>query len=362
VWRGPHILQLGLDPAHAVLLDLPDPRVAQILDLLDGSRPERVVLNRAAALGVPEHDARALLDTLYTAGFVRPAQALLPGSLPEDSRQRLIGEATALALASGAGHGPGPAGAGRTVPSPAQILRRRAAARVVVTGRGRLAAPVSVVLAEAGVGHLHPDLDGQVSRYELAGGPLAASDVGRPRQEAVAAAVQRAAPGVLTRAVRRGAATLMIQLGYDEPTALLAAGHGRRRQAHLAVAVREGTAIIGPLVPPAGTPCLNCLDLHRQERDADWPQLAAQLGATGQPGRTGAEPCSVATLLAATAYAAGEALAFLDGGTPETLGAAVEIATPGRFRRRTWTPHPACGCGRRRPSRPPAERPPAHPA
>jgi len=42
-----------------------------------------------------------------------------------------------------------------------------------------------------------------------------------------------------------------------------------------------------------------------------------------------------------------EALTFLDGGTPETLGAEVVITTPGHTRRRTWAPHPACGCTRR---------------
>ncbi|HEX8343162.1 MAG TPA: hypothetical protein VF657_00255 [Actinoplanes sp.] len=350
MWRGSHTLQLGLDPAHAVLVDLPDPRTARVLDLLDGTLPERAVLHRAATLGVPMDDARALIDTLHAAGLVCGAQALLPSGLPEDARQRLIGEASALALQSGPGPGRTPSAGGRdqmpkgnggTTPTPARILRRRAAARVVVTGRGRLAAAVSVALAEAGVGHLHPDLHGPVTRHELVGGPLADTDVGRPRHEAVAAAVQRAVPGAQTRAVRRGTASLVIQLGYDEPTALLAAGHAQRRQAHLAVGIREGTAVVGPLVPSTGSPCLNCVDLHRQERDADWPQLASHLGGTAP------EPCGVATVLAATAYATAEALTFLDGGTPETLGAAVEISTPGRFRRRTWTPHPACHCLRR---------------
>ena len=52
----------------------------------------------------------------------------------------------------------------------------------------------------------------------------------------------------------------------------------------------------------------------------------------------------MATLLAATAFATAEVLTFLDGGTPETLGATVEISAPGRFRRRTWHPHPGCRC------------------
>jgi hypothetical protein len=343
VWRGPHTLQLGLDPGNAVLVDLPDPRAARMLELLDGTRPERLVLARAVECGVAADDARALLDSLHAAGFVLSAPSLLPSSLADDGRRRLTGEAVALALRDRrrAGTPPQPR-AGR---SPAATLRRRAAARVAVAGRGRLGAAVAVALAEAGVGHVHPDLSGMVGRAELAGGPLTGADVGRPRAEAVADAVAAAAPGVATRAIRRGTASLVVQLCHVQPVALLAAGHAQRGQAHLAVSLREGAAIVGPLVPGAGGPCLNCVDLHRTERDPGWPELAAQLAAGDH------EPCGVATLLAAVAYVTGEALTYLDGGTPETLGAAVEITAPGRHRRRTWPPHPACGCTRRR-SRP----------
>jgi hypothetical protein len=342
IWRGPHTLQLGLDPARAVLVDLTDPRTARVLDLLDGGQPERVVLARAAQLDVPTDEARALLDTLHDAGFVVGAHTLLPPTLPAAVRQRLSGEATALALSATGARTEQPAG-----PTPAQLLRRRAAARVVLAGRGRLAAGIAVALAQAGVGHVRADLAGSVTLADLPGSPFTAADAGRPYREAVAAAVRRAAPGTETHAVRRGSATLVVQFAHDQPVALLAAGHAGRRQAHLAVSIRAGTAIVGPLVPPTGGPCLHCLDLHRTERDAHWPQLAAQLGAPG------AEPCGVATVLAATACATAEALTFLDGGTPDSLGAAVEIAGPARFRRRAWTPHPACGCGRRQGRRAP---------
>jgi hypothetical protein len=328
VWRGANTLQLGLDPARAVLVDLPDPRAARMLDLLDGTRPERVVLAYAAEQGVAAADAEELLETLRAAGLVLSAPSLLPSSLTADARARLTGEAAALAL-------------GQTR-RPAQILQRRAAARVVVAGRGRLGAGIAVALAEAGVRHVHPDQAGVVAAAELSGGPLRAADVGRPRADAVAEAVIRAAPGTLTHPVRRGAASLIVQLGHDQPVALLAASHAQRRQPHLSVTVREGVAVVGPLVPRTGAPCLNCIDLHRRERDPGWPELSGQFGGAAAP-----EPCGVATVLAATAYAMSEALAFLDGGVAETLGAAVEITAPGRFRRRTWPPHPGCGCARR---------------
>lgn len=345
-WRTPHTLQLGLDPARAVLVDLHDPRTAQLLDLLDGSRPERVVLARAAALGIPVDEACTLLDSLHASGLIIGAHTMLPPTLPDDARQRLTGEAATLGLCAAADRrssireDTAPKPSSKT---PAQILRTRARARVIVAGRGRLAAALSVALAESGVGHVHPDLPGRVTRSETPGGPLRATDAGMARAQATAAAVCNAAPGTLTRPVR-GVASLIVQLDHDQPVALLAARYARRRQAHLAVAVREGTAVIGPLVPPTGGPCLNCVDLHRRDRDAQWPTVAAaQMTARH-------EPCSVSTALAATGYAVAEALAFLDGRAPQTLGAAVEIGAAGVFRRRSWPAHPACGCGRRRPA------------
>jgi bacteriocin biosynthesis cyclodehydratase domain-containing protein len=343
LWRDRHNLQLGVDPARAVVLELADPRAARLLDLLDGAHSERAVLERAARFDVTPADARTLLDTLRTAGLVLGAQALLPHGLPEQARARLAVEAAALAR-----RGPD------TAATPAQALRRRAHARVVVSGPGRLAAPVAVAIAQAGVGHVHPELDGTVGRAEIVGSPLSDADVDRPRAHAVAAAIERAAPGTDVRPVRRGAATLVVDVSAAKPAALLAAAYAQRRQAHLMVAVRDGVAVVGPLVPPAGSPCLNCLELHRRDRDPAWPQLAAQL-ATG-PGAL-AEPCEVGTVLAAAGFAAAEALGYLDGLASTTLGATVEIAAPGRLRRRTWTPHPACECG---PTRRPRPAPRSH--
>ncbi|MEU4164771.1 hypothetical protein [Actinoplanes sp. NPDC026670] len=339
-WRGPGEFQVGLDPAHGVVLQLPDPRAAGVLDLLDGQHSERLVLARAAELGVPAAETLALLDLLHSAGLVLPLPALLPPALSTATRDRLTCEAAALALGSA-----GP----RLQPgdglSPARVLRHRRAARVVVSGRGRLGATIAVALAEAGVGHVQPDLSGAVGAAEITGTPLRPEDVGTPRRGAVEAAILRAAPGTGVHPVRRTTASLVVQLAHDEPPALLAAGFAARRQPHLAVAIRDGVAVIGPLVPATGGPCLICVDLHRRDRDDGWTGSQA-----APPG--GAEPCAVATLMAATAYAAGEVLTFLDGGVPETLSAAVEIAAPGRFRRRTWTTHPTCVCrrGRRRPT------------
>jgi bacteriocin biosynthesis cyclodehydratase domain-containing protein len=336
LWRDRHTLQLGLDPARAVLLEVANPSAVRLLDLLDGTRSERMIMEHAAKIGVTREDAELLLDTLRAAGLVVGRHSLLPTGLPEPVHRRLSAESAALALRGNDAPG-----------TPAQVLRRRAAAAVVVAGHSRLAAPVAVALAQAGIGHVQPDLTGVVGAEDAMGGPLLPADVHRPRTTAVAEAIMRAAPGTETRAIRRGRAALVVQAGADRPAALLAASFAQRRQAHLVVGVRDGVAIVGPLVRPAGAPCLNCLELHRQDRDPAWPALAAQLAAH-VAGGTHPEPCSAVTLLAGAAYAAGEVLLYLDGEAPETVGAAIEISTPGRLRRRAWPPHPGCGCANRK--------------
>jgi hypothetical protein len=373
LWRGPREIQFGSDPTRAVSIDLADPRTAQLLDLLDGTRSERAALQRAAELGAPADQAKALLETLQATGLVLAASDLLPTGLPHESRRRLTAEAAALAIAR---------------ERPADILRRRAAARVILTGHGRLGAPIAVALAEAGVGQVRADLPGTVVPGELPGGPLREADLGRPRRDAISDALLRATPGSRPFPVRPSPAPTAPPPPVGAPAALDASGphaastalhthaapgtlaapgaphapprsanpaaalvvqlghHGSPEGPHLAVTIRDGTPVIGPFVPASGGPCLHCLDLHRQDRDPAWP---------GPPRRTlhePVEPCTVATLLAATAFAAAEALTHLDGGLPETLGTSVEITAPGRTRRRRWPPHPACPCSRRGPARP----------
>ncbi|MCM0678995.1 hypothetical protein NCC78_30640, partial [Micromonospora phytophila] len=97
LWRDRHTLQLGVEPGRAVLLEIANPRAARLLDLLDGTRSERGVLEHAAADVAPD-EARTLLDALRAAGLVVPAHTLLPRDLAGPARARLAAEAGALAL------------------------------------------------------------------------------------------------------------------------------------------------------------------------------------------------------------------------------------------------------------------------
>ena len=114
--------------------------------------------------------------------------------------------------------------------------------------------------------------------------------------------------------------------------------------AHLVVRLRDGAGLVGPLVLPGRSSCLRCADLHRSERDPEWPALAAQL-----LGRTGHG--SPAAVRATAALALGQVEHLLRGGSggedaPGSLGATLELdLRTDSLRRRPWEPHPRCGCG-----------------
>jgi hypothetical protein len=114
--------------------------------------------------------------------------------------------------------------------------------------------------------------------------------------------------------------------------------------AHLAVRVRDGTGLVGPLVVPGITSCLECADLHRRDRDAAWPAVAAQLRDTvGVADR--------ATVLATAALALSQvnrvigAVRGTDPAPPQALSATLEFDVhAGSIVVRQWPKHPLCSC------------------
>ena len=114
--------------------------------------------------------------------------------------------------------------------------------------------------------------------------------------------------------------------------------------AHLAVRVRDGTGLVGPLVVPGITSCLDCADLHRRDRDAAWPAVAAQLRDTvGVADR--------ATVLATAALALSQvnrvigAVRGSDPAPPQALSATLEFDVhAGSIVVRQWPRHPLCSC------------------
>jgi hypothetical protein len=119
--------------------------------------------------------------------------------------------------------------------------------------------------------------------------------------------------------------------------------------AHLPVRLRDGAGLVGPLVIPGMTSCLDCADLHRSDRDAAWPAVASQLrNAVGNADR--------ATVLATAALALNQidrviravrtgSEAGASTEPPPTLDTTLEFdVNAGAIMARRWTRHPRCWC------------------
>ncbi|MDT0550595.1 ThiF family adenylyltransferase, partial [Streptomyces sp. DSM 41529] len=104
------------------------------------------------------------------------------------------------------------------------------------------------------------------------------------------------------------------------------------------------TGVVGPLVFPGGTGCAGCLELHRADRDSQWPRMLAQWRSGRR--RTVVPACDLGLATAVAGLAAAHALSFLDGELPACAGARWEAALPLlEWRCERIGPHPDCSCG-----------------
>lgn len=329
-WRDAETLQLGSDPAVAVVLTGLQAGERVVLDLLDGRRSESAVLTAAADAGVAPRDAERLLCTLRGAGALEDADAPDPlAGLSLLQQEAFRPELAALSLRTDRPR------------AAADAFRRRQGATVVVLGAGRLGAPIVALLVAAGVGVVDVRDATLMAPADSVPGGLSLADVGRPREEAVRTRVPDAARS------RRVGSWLGIDLAVlaPPPGDEAATPEQLRRDGvpHLAVQTVDGAGIVGPLVCPGVSACLRCFDLHRADRDPTWLGLRASTDAHAV--------CDAAVTVATAALAAVQVLAFLDapdtGAPPAAVGGTLELRAPDwRLRRRSWAPHPDCGCTR----------------
>lgn len=339
LWRDHTTVQLGIDPRHALVLTGADGTAAGLLALLDGTRDHAAVIADAAQRGIDRATAEMTLDLLAGAGALDEAGADTSpvAGLSRVRRDRLAPDLASLSLLH---------------PAPARalaVLGRRRAAAVTVVGAARVGAPTAALLAAAGVGRVSVHDRATARAADAALGGLAAGDAGLPRAQALAERLRPAeidvdpspggGPGGRPALVVLAPAGPLDQAGIDDLV--------RQDVTHLVVRLRETTGIVGPLVVPGRTSCLRCADLHRADRDASWPTVAAQLAT---PRRGGVEPCDTVLAAAVAAQAAQQALTYLERGPDDSLPASadgtLELALPDwRWRRRSWAPHPGCGCG-----------------
>jgi bacteriocin biosynthesis cyclodehydratase domain-containing protein len=333
LWRDPTTLQLGVDPACAVVLSGLNRADAGLLDLLDGSRELAQVSVEAERRGHQPGRVESLLTALADAEVLDDA-AVSPGAV--DARR--LPDLLSLSVVHR-----DPGGARRT-------LAARGGAAVEVLGAGRVGASVAMLLSAAGVGRLSVTDPGPVRQADYAPGGVRGPATRQASRAEATRALLANAPTAYTTPVsaavidarRAESAVVLAPPASVIPPEWLAQV---RHRPHLPVVVRETVAAIGPLVLPGRSPCLRCVELTRGDRDPVWPALAAQL--VGEP--PGVEACDVVLASAAAALVALNLLTWIDRRErtpPPTVGGILELSLLDlRLRRRTVHAHPGCGCG-----------------
>jgi hypothetical protein len=337
VWRDGTTLQLGVDPAQAVVVGGLDEGVARLVEILDGSLDVRGLHASALDLGLAPRTVDDLLVLLGHAGVLEDAAAdhrVLRG-LPRDERERLRPDIAAASLTA-AGHDGG-----------VGVVSRRRARVVAVHGAGRVGASLVTLLAAAGIGTVVVRDSAVAGHADASPAGLGAEDVGAGRADAALMRARRLAPSVRARARGGKAPDLVVVTGdLTDQDGRLVEELVRSGVPHLFARVRDATGLVGPLVVPGRSSCRRCHDLHRADRDPAWPSVAAQLARPAGAPVHRADACDVVLATAVAAHAGLQVLAYLDGDEPPpTVDGTLEISQrDGRLRRRSWTAHPACGC------------------
>lgn len=332
LWRAPGVLQIGTDCARAVVLHNATEEIAALIASLDGRRHLSTVLDQCP---VNESTARDVLATLASEGLLVDLADAADGP-PDPADHPSLSGALAPEL-----HG---RALGSLSVSPAEILRLRARAHVVIVGGPRLAAAVGALLAASGVRQFGLVQRGSVCGADLLPGGLLATDLGRDRHGAIGDAISRSAPG--TRVTALGTAdrpSIVLLADPVDPASERARMLMATRTPLLVMSIRERRGVIGPLVVPGESSCLECQDAVRRDLDRHWgvlkPQLLNHPGSAGEGGET-------ALVMMTAALAATQVLQWIDGERlPETLNASLEIALPDLvLERRYWPRHAACAC------------------
>ncbi|WP_139320525.1 ThiF family adenylyltransferase [Saccharomonospora sp. CUA-673] len=135
---------------------------------------------------------------------------------------------------------------------------RWARSTVLLQGGGRLAAALARILATAGVGHLDARAEGRVGPEDLGTG-FVDGDVGSPRRQAITELAKRTNSSIRTGKVRgKNRPDLVVLTDTVVPAPEVVSDLMAQRQPHLLVRVRDGIGIVGPLVYPGRSACLEC--------------------------------------------------------------------------------------------------------
>ncbi len=333
VWRDATTLQIGLDPERALVMSGVSASTAHLIASLDGTHDVDSWRANAVRLGF-DHAAADHLLTVLDGAHVLDDAATDTGplaTLPLAERERLGPDLASASLVYDK-HDAG-----------LSTIGHRQAAAVTVIGGGRVGAATATLLAAAGVGRVVVDDPARSGPGDCVPGGISPDDVGSSRGLAAHAAINRASTSTRTDSLDTGSPNLVV----IAPTGAVDTAHlddlTRAGTPHLLATIRETTGIVGPFVMPGASACRRCLDLHRRDRDPGWPIIAAQLATDSRRNRPAS--CDVVLASQVASICAAQALSYLDGNNPATWNATLEVRLPDwRVRRRSWRPHPSCGC------------------
>jgi hypothetical protein len=323
LWRSVDVLQLELGSRRIVIDNVRPEQVSALLDRPGRRRPSGSA--RRHALEAERRPGLAELSrVLAAAGFLTERT--------DDTAQPPAQFGPELGALTGRHGNDGPG-----------VLAARRRATVAGHGKSRITTTIASTLASAGVGWVQLVPAGEVSAGEVCPGGLTPADEGSRFGVAAVQAMLRTTPSVHSGPIPAGRRIDLVVL--TDPVPVEPSVHTSlhlERVSHLAASVDSSRAVIGPLVLPGVTSCLRCADLHRCDRDPAWPRLAVQLA--DRPRRRATSDVSLC--VATAGLTAGQALAYLDRGQPETLNATLEWQLPDwRLRRRRWVAHHDCDCG-----------------
>ncbi|AUY49917.1 hypothetical protein C2142_14420 [Streptomyces sp. CB01881] len=342
-WRDSETLQFGTVQRYAGVLEHVDRPLRDFLGLIDGTRDRPALLAAGERAGLGREPTEELLDTLERTGLLDDADAAGAAltRFPRPHRELLGPDLASLSLVH-SGPGAGPA-----------VLARRAGQRVEVRGAGRVGAAIAAVLSAGGTGTVTVTDNGRVGPADCSPAGLPPSDLGRLRATAAREAVQRASgrrPGPDARRSQDQRPPDLVVLAPRDGSGAFAGGTQAARELlragtpHLYVGVVEEIGVVGPLVTPGVSACGHCLVLAREDEDAGWPRLLAQIADEG-PGRARTPACDTALATAVAGLAALHVQLHLDGVRPPSVDGWCELsATDGMSRRLRLRGHPDCGC------------------
>jgi bacteriocin biosynthesis cyclodehydratase domain-containing protein len=302
VWRTDSSVEIGYPPGECIVTGAQRDEVAWLLSLR-GDRTLDDAITDGITHGLSRDRVRHLLSIGVQTGLIDDAGAI-PRTLrdaPAAVRDGLESDMATMRVMHGSGV------------HTRELIDRRRCSEVSVRGEGLVADSVALALTSSGVGNV-----------VHAGSPHSSSR--RHRRAALERVCQ-----VLCDAPHPDGAFDPEAMALDLP--------------HITVTAYGAQAVIGPLVIPGRTSCLQCRDLHRSDADSAWPRLTAQW-AYRRPRRP-----AVASALAqmAGAWAATQVLALIDAGAqrvhaPTVDGAIIVTLPQANVTREARPRHPLCGC------------------